>query len=82
MAVSQSRIERYGFLTRASSPTYLHGVGSGDLHCPVPKCEAPGAPISVEEHTAMAPRPAAKVRILRFKTLPPFRHYRGLQNHV
>ena len=26
--------------------------------------------------------PAAKVRILRFKNLPPFRHYRGLQNHV
>jgi len=24
---------------------------------PVPKCEAPGAPISVEEHTFMAPRP-------------------------
>src|ERR1035438_524189 len=23
--------------------------------------------------------PAAKVRILRFKNLPPFRHYRGLQ---
>jgi hypothetical protein len=26
--------------------------------------------------------PAAKVGILRFKDLPPFRHYRGLQNHV
>ena len=25
---------------------------------------------------------AAKVRILRFKNLPPFRHYPGLQNHV
>src|SRR6266702_1468471 len=24
---------------------------------PVPKCETPGAPISVEEHTSMAPRP-------------------------
>jgi len=24
---------------------------------PVPKCEAPGAPISSEEHTSMAPRP-------------------------
>src|SRR6266702_7339825 len=24
---------------------------------PVPKCEASGAPISVEEHTSMAPRP-------------------------
>jgi hypothetical protein len=23
---------------------------------PVPKCEAPGAPISVEEHTSMAPK--------------------------
>src|ERR1700730_1108643 len=23
---------------------------------PVPKCEAPGAPISVEEHTSMVPR--------------------------
>ena len=43
---------------------------------------APRAPFSVEEHTSMAPRPAAKVRILRFKNLPPFRHYRGLQNHV
>ncbi len=49
---------------------------------PVPKCEAPGASISVEEHTSMAPRPAAKVRILRFKNLQPFRHYRGLQGHV
>ena len=48
---------------------------------PVPKCEAPGAPISVEEHTSTAPR-SRKVRILRFKNLPPFRHYRGLQNHV
>jgi len=27
-------------------------------------------------------RDAAKVRILRFKNLPPFRHDRGLQNHV
>jgi hypothetical protein len=26
--------------------------------------------------------PAAKVRILRFKNLPPFRHDPGLQNHV
>jgi hypothetical protein len=24
---------------------------------PVPKCEAPGAPISMEEHTSMAPKP-------------------------
>src|ERR1700683_4147045 len=24
---------------------------------PVPKCEAPGAPISVQEHTSMAPTP-------------------------
>src|ERR1700730_12380748 len=46
---------------------------------PVPKCDAPGAPISFEEHTSMAPRPAAKVRILRFKNLPPFRHDPGLQ---
>src|ERR1039457_7121882 len=46
---------------------------------PVPKCEAPGAPISLEEHTSMAPRPAAKVRILRFKTLPQFRHDPGRQ---
>jgi hypothetical protein len=49
---------------------------------PVPKCEAPGAPISVEEHTSMAPKAAAKISILRFKNLLPFRHYRGLQNHV
>jgi hypothetical protein len=48
---------------------------------PVPKCEAPGAPISMEEHTSMAPS-SRKVRILRFKNLPPFRHDRGLQNHV
>ena len=26
--------------------------------------------------------PTAKVRILPFKNLPPFRHYRGLQNHL
>jgi exodeoxyribonuclease III len=32
---------------------------------------------------AGAPRPpAVKVRILRFKDLPPFRHDAGLQNHV
>jgi hypothetical protein len=49
---------------------------------PVPKCDAPRAPISVEEHTSMHLGPAAKVRILRFKNLPPFRHYRGLQHHV
>src|ERR1700734_2694549 len=49
---------------------------------PIPKCEAPRAPILVEEHTSTAPRPATKVRILRFKNLSPFRHYRGLQNHV
>src|SRR6202161_1223181 len=46
---------------------------------PVPKCEAPGAPISLEEHTSMAPRSAAKVGILRFKTLPQFRHDPGRQ---
>jgi hypothetical protein len=28
------------------------------------------------------PGPAANVRILRFKHLPPFRHDLGLQNHV
>jgi hypothetical protein len=28
------------------------------------------------------PGPAANVRILRFKNLPPFRHDLGLQNHV
>jgi hypothetical protein len=37
------------------------------------------APLSWEEHTSMMPRPAAKVRTLRFKNLPPFRHDRGLQ---
>jgi hypothetical protein len=26
--------------------------------------------------------PTAKVRILPFRNLPPFRHYRGLQNHL
>jgi hypothetical protein len=26
--------------------------------------------------------PTAKVRILPFKNLPPFQHYRGLQNHL
>jgi hypothetical protein len=40
--------------------------------------EAPGAPISMEEHTSMAPR-SRKVRILLFKNLPPFRHNPGLQ---
>jgi len=43
---------------------------------------APAAPISLEEHTSMAPRPATKFRILLFKDLLQFRHYRGLQNHV
>ena len=33
------------------------------------RCEAFGAPISLEEHTSMMPRPAAKVRILHFKYL-------------
>jgi hypothetical protein len=42
-----------------------------DPRCSVREFEAPGYP-----------GPAAKVRILRFKNLPPFRHYRGLQNHV
>ena len=32
--------------------------------------------------TALPTMDRAKVRILRFKNLPPFRHYRGLQNHV
>src|SRR6202140_3348441 len=45
---------------------------------PVPKCEAPGAPIPVEEHTSMAPR-SRKVRILRLKNLPPFRDDPSLQ---
>src|SRR5258707_2953616 len=36
---------------------------------PVPKCEGFGAPISLEDHTFMMPRPAAKVRILHFKYL-------------
>ena len=33
------------------------------------RCEAFGAPISLEEHTSMMPRPTAKVRILHFKYL-------------
>src|ERR1700730_15713385 len=45
---------------------------------PVPKCEEPGAPISAEEHTSMAPR-SRKVRILHFKNLPPFRDDPSLQ---
>ncbi len=48
----------------------------------MPKCEAPGTPISVDEHTCWYPGTAAKVRILHFKKRAPFRHYRGLQNHV
>jgi hypothetical protein len=49
---------------------------------PVPKCEAPGAPISLEEHNSMAPRPRRQSQNPPLQNLPPFRHYRGLQNHV
>jgi len=37
---------------------------------PVPRCEAFGAPISLEKHTSVMPRPAAEVRILCFRNLP------------
>src|ERR1700689_5761413 len=40
--------------------------------------EALGAPISVEEYTSNGTW-VRKVRILRFKNLPPFRHDPGLQ---
>src|ERR1700689_1579592 len=49
---------------------------------PVPQCEAPGAPISVEEHTSMAARPRRQSQNPPLQNLPPFTHYRGLQNYV
>jgi hypothetical protein len=52
------------------------------LWSPVPKCEAPGDPFQWKNTLPWHPGPAAKVRILRFKNLPPFRHDRALQNHV
>jgi hypothetical protein len=41
-----------------------------------------GHPFQWKNALPWHPGPAAKVRILRFKSLPPFRHYRGLQIHV
>src|SRR5258708_4896015 len=50
---------------------------------PVPKCEALGHPFQWKNTLPSYLGPAAaKVRILPFKDLPPFRHYRGLHNHV
>ena len=44
---------------------------------------AKNAPAAVVASAGLkAKPPAAKVRILRFKNLPPFRQDRGLQNHV
>src|ERR1700738_5276020 len=75
-----SRVGRTATRMGSARPTRLP-VGSGTDRgllrsvlgpwSPVPKCDAPRAPISVEEHTSMASRPRAKVRILRFKI---FRH--------
>ena len=56
---------------------------------PVPKCEAPGAPISVEEHTSMAPRPhrqsqnpplqeSSAIPALPWPSKPPLRYSPGL----
>ena len=49
---------------------------------PVPKCEAPGAPIHWKNTLPWYLGPAAKVRILCYKNLPPFRHDPSLRNHV
>ena len=48
--------------------SWFASVGSA-AWSPVPRCEAFGAPISLEEHTSLMPRPAAKIRILHFKNL-------------
>ena len=56
---------------------------------PVPKCEAPGAPISVEEHSSMAPRPhrqsqnpplqeSSAIPALPWPSKPPLRYSPGL----
>jgi hypothetical protein len=45
-------------------------------------CQVPGHPFHWKNTLPWHLGPAAKVRILRFKNLPPFRHDRGLQNHV
>ena len=55
----------------------------------VPKCEAPGAPISVEEHTSMAPRThrqsqhpplqeSSAIPALPWPSKPPLRYSPGL----
>src|ERR1035438_8262338 len=49
---------------------------------PVPKCDAPRAPISVEEHTSMASRPRRQSQNPPLQNLPPFRYDPSLQNHV
>src|SRR6266568_9445260 len=49
---------------------------------PVPNARHLGHPFQWKTTLPWHLGPAAKVRILRFKDLSPFRHYRGLQNHV
>ena len=49
---------------------------------PFPNARCLGHPFQWKNTLPWHLGPAAKVRILRFKNLPPFRHYRGLQNHV
>jgi hypothetical protein len=49
---------------------------------PFPNARRLGQPFQWKNTLPWHLGPAAKVRILRFKNLSPFRHYRGLQNHV
>src|SRR2546427_1909114 len=59
----QCRSEKRGPLPDLLTSRAFTGTDRGLLRSvlgpwsPVPKCEAPGAPISVEEHTSMAPGP-------------------------
>ena len=46
---------------------------------PVPKCEAPGAPISVEEHTSMVPRPRRQSQNSPLRNSSAIRHDPGRQ---
>jgi hypothetical protein len=49
---------------------------------PFPNARRLGHPFQWKNTLPWHLGPASKVRILRFKNLPRFRHYRGLQNHV
>jgi hypothetical protein len=63
---------------RAKAPLNLR-LESG---CPVWWQLLPSSNKGVDKTLPWHPGPAAKVRILRVKNLPPFGHDRGLQNHV